>query len=205
MNEQTPAQVAAQEKNRIAACERISEPNRKYFNMIEFDENERLVREIRKHPFGVFLIELGGLLIAAGLIAVVLFVLSTDSLPEEIVGAKIAIIAAAVITLLFVSIGTMLGSFIYRASVIFITSEKIAQVFYQNILNRKISQLSIGDIQDVTVSQRGLFPRLFHYGTLVIETSGEQSNYTFTYVPEPYICAREIVNAHEENLKLYGN
>lgn len=195
----------AEEKNRLEACERVSEHNRKYFNLIEFDENEKLVMEIRKHPFGLFLIEFGGLFVTAILLAATLFGAYTDAIPEEFKGAQMGILAVGIISIFFVAIGTMLASYIYKASVIFITSEKIAQVFYQNILNRKISQLSIGDVQDVTVSQTGLFARIFHYGTLVIETSGEQSNYTFTFVPDPYGSSKAIVNAHEENLKMYGN
>jgi uncharacterized membrane protein YdbT with pleckstrin-like domain len=100
---------------------------------------------------------------------------------------------------------TAIGAYLYQSNVIFVTSEKIAQVLYKNIIDRKISQLSIGDIQDVTVSQNGIFSRLFHYGTLVIETAGEQQNYTFTFVPNPYEVSQAIVGAHERNLRMYGN
>ena len=86
-----------------------------------------------------------------------------------------------------------------------VTSDKIAQVLYRTIFDRKISQLSIGDVQDVTVTQRGVLARMFNYGTIVIETAGEQQNYTFTFVPDPYMCGKAIVGAHEENLKQYGN
>ena len=86
-----------------------------------------------------------------------------------------------------------------------VTSEKLAQLLNPSLFNRKISQLSIGDVQDVSVHQNGIFPHIFDYGTVVIETAGEQQNYTFTFAPEPYKCAQAMVNAHEENLKLYGN
>ncbi|MCA9344118.1 PH domain-containing protein, partial [Candidatus Saccharibacteria bacterium] len=71
--------------------------------------------------------------------------------------------------------------------------------------NRKISQLSIGDVQDVTVTQKGVLAHLFNYGTLVIETAGEQQNYLFTYIPDPYKHSKLIVGAHEKNLVQYGN
>lgn len=42
-----------EEANRLKACESLSAEGRKHFKFIEFDENEQLVTEIRKHPFGI--------------------------------------------------------------------------------------------------------------------------------------------------------
>lgn len=94
---------------------------------------------------------------------------------------------------------------LYSNNVIFVTSEKIAQILYINLFNKKISQLSIGDVQDVTVTQKGILAHIFNYGTLVIETAGEQQNYNFTYIPEPYKNSKLIVGAHERNLVQFGN
>jgi hypothetical protein len=102
-------------------------------------------------------------------------------------------------------IGTGIGAYLYISNVILVTSEKLAQVLYKSIFNRKISQLSIGDVQDVTVNQVGLTARLFNYGTIIIETAGEQDNYDFTYVPDPYKKSKLIVGSHEVNLTKYGN
>lgn len=188
--------------------ENLSPNGHKLFDMIEFDNNERLLAEIRKHPFGLFAIYFSGFFVAAVLLIVL--IAAGSFLTDDIAGANAAqarsalalvgIVAAGIVVLV-----SLIGGYIYRSNVILVTSEKLAQVLYSNIIDRKISQLSIGDVQDVTVSQKGLFARLFNYGTLVIETAGEQQNYTFTYAPSPYQCSKAIVNAHEENLKLYGN
>jgi uncharacterized membrane protein YdbT with pleckstrin-like domain len=89
--------------------------------------------------------------------------------------------------------------------VILVTSDKIAHILYRNLVDRKISQLALGDLQDVTVDQKGLLARLFGYGTLVIETAGEQNNFSFNFTPHPYTFAKEIVGAREESIKKYGN
>lgn len=99
----------------------------------------------------------------------------------------------------------LIAAVIYNNSVVFVTSEKIVQVLYISLFNRKISQLGIGDVQDVTVQQVGIFPRIFNYGTLVVETAGEQQNYTFTYTPRPYESAKAIVGAHEKDVAAHGN
>lgn len=102
-------------------------------------------------------------------------------------------------------LGGYIMAWVYKRSSLIVTSEKLVQLIQRNLFDRKISQLSIGDVQDVSVEQRGPISRLFKYGTMTVETAGEQSNYVFDYVPYPYECGKEIVGAHERNLRLYGN
>lgn len=180
------------------------------FDKIEFDANERLICEIRKHPFGLFVIYFTGFLIAT--IILVACIAASSLLDGDALGSgsdpseyrSIIVLVGLFLSILAV-IGSLIGGFIYRSNVVLVTNEKIAQVLYRNIIDRKISQLSIGDVQDVTVRQDGIFARIFKYGTLVVETAGEQQNYLFTYTPDPYQRSKDIVNAHEENLKQYGN
>lgn len=105
-------------------------------------------------------------------------------------GLRSGLLGLSFIALVLTLIGTLIGVFLYRSNVIYVTSEKIAQVLYTSLFNRKISQLSIGDVQDVTVTQKGILAHIFNYGVLVIETAGEQQNYTFTFVPDPYMLKR---------------
>lgn len=183
---------------------------KKFFNMIEFDENEQLVWEIRKHPFGLFIIYFSGAAISAIIftflvVGPMLFSKDFLGLGIELGAIRPLIIATGFLLTVGGLIGTSIGAYLYQANVVIVTSEKIAQLLYVSLFNRKISQLSIGDVQDVSVQQKGIFARIFNYGTLVVETAGEQNNYTFTYTPQPYETAKAIVGSHEENLKAYGN
>ncbi len=188
----------------------LSGVGQKLFKLIEFDEDEKLVCEIRKHPLGLFLIYLTGLFVATMLVIAFFgatFFLDNDPLSTGVATTPLRtplILLGTFLTLLTLLI-TFLGAYIYQSNVVLVTSEKLTQVTYRTIFDRKISQLSIGDVQDVTVSQIGILSRIFDYGTLVVETAGEQQNYTFSYVPKPYAASKSIVHAHEENLKLYGN
>lgn len=183
---------------------------KKFFGLIEFDKDENLVWEIRKHPFGLFLIYLTGSIVT--LIIFMFLVLGAATYDSNFLGLgielgnlrPIAIGLGFIMSVLSLG-GTLLGAFLYTSDVVIVTSEKIAQLLYATIFNKKISQLSIGDIQDVTVTQKGIFAHLFNYGTLVIETAGEQQNYTFTYTPNPYEASKAIVGAHEKDVSLHGN
>ena len=188
----------------------LSHIGKNLFKLIEFDADEKLIWEVRKHPVGLLMIYLTGGAIAALMFAI--FVGGGLLISEDQLGLTgdtgtyraIFIFVGLILTVLTVIVAAIAG-YLYKNNVMLVTSDKIAQVLYRTLFDRKISQLSIGDVQDVTVTQKGVLARMFNYGTIVIETAGEQQNYTFTFVPDPYMCGKAIVGAHEENLKQYGN
>lgn len=202
-------ETPVEQQHRQAAATRLSNEGRKYFNFIEFDANEELVTEIRKHPFGLLLIFMTGAFVIVSLMIIAVVVASADL--TGLLGAGMAsgfrpiALFATLLLIVGAAVMTFIAAFLFRSNVIFVTSEKIAQVVYVSLFNRKISQLSIGDLQDVTVTQKGILAHLFNYGTLVVETAGEQQNYTFSYVPDPYQSSKMIVGAHEKNLVAHGN
>lgn len=194
--------------HKAAASARLSKLGRKYFHLIEFDDEEELYAEIRKHAFGLLLIEITGVFIISIIaLATVVFPLTVlpDMIEADVSSFQPILVTVGLILTLLSFVGLFIASELYRSNVIYVTNEKIAQVIYTSLFSRKLSQLSIGDVQDVSVHQKGIFPRIFNYGTLVIETAGEQQNYTFTYVPKPYENSKIIIGAHETNLKQYGN
>jgi uncharacterized membrane protein YdbT with pleckstrin-like domain len=178
--------------------------------LMELDDDEQIVTEIRRHPIGLVAVYASGLFIAATiLIGGVLFglwlerqpdITSTSSIPFGTILAVVSAVVSAVV-LFF----TYVLAYIYKNNVIIVTNEKIVQLLYRNLVDRKISQLSLGDLEDVTVEQRGIFARIFKFGTLTIETAGEQNNYNFSYTPYPYDTAKHIVAAREQSIKMYGN
>lgn len=193
----------------LEAQKRLSSEGRIVFGMIEFDEEEDLVTEVRKHWFGLLLLWLVGL-IATIIVSVVPLLLAGQTSFFDGGGIDTSGFSAAFVAfgLLFGGLSflaTFLVAVMYTKNVIFVTTDKIAQVKYSGLIHRKISQLGIGDVQDVTVNQNTITSRIFNYGTLVIETAGEQNNYTFTYVPKPYKESKAIIWAREENVKRYGN
>ena len=190
----------------------LTPAGQRIMSMIEFDKEEHVIREIHKHPIGLFFIYVGGTFVTMMLVAIAIVtaaLLNSGQLPQSAGfsnGAAGALIMTLCIFLAVLSvIATVIAAYLFRSNVILVTSDKLAQMLNPSLFNRKISQLNIRDIQDVTVSQRGLLPHLFHYGTLVVETAGEQQNYTFSLIPEPYIAAKTIIGAHEKNIEKFGN
>lgn len=187
---------------------KLSSTGRKYFNLIEFDKDESLICEIRKHPIGLFFIYLTGMGISLVFVAILGVALSdaiNDIAGSSASSMKSLITVGGIIFIFLILVAMTISAILYTNNVIYVTSEKLAQVLYITLFNRKISQLSIGDVQDVTVTQKGILAHMFNFGTLVIETAGEQQNYTFTYIPDPYKHSKLIVGSHERNLVEFGN
>lgn len=194
------------------SSERLSPIGKKFFDRVEFDDNEVLIREVTKDPFGLFVIYASG-----SLVTIVVFVLmvlggasadlssiaSSSGLTESTL-RPILILTGFFLTV-FSVILTVVAAFLYVNNIILITSEKVCQQLYLSLFNKKISQLSIADVQDVTVKQQGIWAHVFNYGTLTIETAGEQTNYTFTFVPEPYAVSKDLVGSHEADVAIHGN
>jgi len=174
--------------------------------LIEFDADEKIICEIRKHTFGLLIIYVTGALVAATILLAGTFLGQwiKNSTVNTLVSGQIVTIVAIVLTVVVIIL-TAVYAFVFRNNVSLLTTEKIAQILYKSLFNRKVSQLNISDVQDVTVVQSGIFARAFNYGTLVIETAGEQQNYTFTFATKPYECAKDIISAHESNAKQLGN
>ena len=51
------------------------------------------------------------------------------------------------------------------------------------------------NVEDVTSEQGGIFPTIFNYGVLKVETAGEQNNFIFKYCPNPNAYAKALQDA----------
>lgn len=204
------ANIQANSPHRSEAMQQLTPMGKKLFRFVEFDDDEELLAEIRKHPIGAIMQAIIGVTISLILmLALVLLALNLENLGFDLGdgggGIKMLLIGGGILLGLVALAVTAITVVIYRSSVIFITNQKIAEVAYVSVFNRKITQLGIGSVEDVTVHQRGLLARLFDYGTIVVETAGEVENCNFTMMPNPNFYAQKIIQAHELYIHKYGN
>lgn len=165
-------------------------------SMEDVDHDENLISIIKRHFFGIFIIyvqTIVALTIGIGLIYLLLpnFV---DPSQTEIYRA-IGIIAGVVVVLMALIL--IIATVIYYSSHLILTDQNITQVLQIGLFNRKVSQLAVGNIEDVTAQKHGVFATILDYGVLNIETAGEQVNFVFNYCPRPDFYARQILEARE--------
>lgn len=162
------------------------------------DHNEQKICEIAKHPFGIVVIyiwSLIGLVVALGL---AYFLLPTviDDTDRAFMVAHFFALVAIVLTIF----GITVAAIIYRQNRLIVTDINITQILQYGLFNRKVSQLNLINVEDVTSVQKGILPTLFGFGELKIETAGEQANFHFSYCPRSSYYANVILNAREKIL-----
>lgn len=156
---------------------------------------ERVIAEIHRHPIGLF----GVYGVTAAVLGVFLAIAiltpyyASFLTEQQKVGVILSSVLAAVITLLF----TYISVFIYKANRWVVTSDSVTQISQTGLFNQATSQLSLANLEDVTVDQDGILQTLFNYGNLVVESAGERSKFVFTYCPNPHEYARQVIAAHE--------
>lgn len=168
--------------------------------------DETLIFDVRRHPFGLFLIWFQIIFATVLGLGLILFLLPSvvesfdvSSTDANAVAAAFSI-AVISLSLLFLVLMTR----IYKGNQLIVSDMNVTQVLQIGLFNRKISELSMANIEDVTSRQSGIFPTIFNYGILVIETAGEQNNFTFYYCPNPNAYAKAILDARVEFITQRG-
>lgn len=164
-------------------------------------EGERIICEIKRHPFGIF-----GIYIVSALLLTFAFVAAalaphyiTDMSSQTKTGIFAGVLIFTAIVLLYVYIATT----IYKGNAWVVTSDSLTQISQVALFRKQSSQLSLANLEDVTFDQNGLIPTMFGFGTLRVETAGERSKFVFPFCPNPGKCAREIIQAHDDYLALH--
>ncbi|HPN54732.1 MAG TPA: PH domain-containing protein [Candidatus Moranbacteria bacterium] len=87
----------------------------------------------------------------------------------------------------------------YYFDIWIITSERIINIEQKGLFSRKASELRFRKIQDVTTEVVGFLPTIFNYGDVKIQTAGEQNEFIFRTIPDPYIIKNVIMDLQKKN------
>lgn len=153
---------------------------------------EQTICEIKRHPIGI----IGNYIVAGFLIVVAL----AGGVGVQMAVSSMAAIAWGVALLLILVAFVMLfvGTKVYWGNRWVVTSDSITQVTQTSLFDSQSSQLSMGNIEDVTVEQDGVLQHMYNYGLLRVETAGEHSKFVFPFCPNPKEYARKILNTREQ-------
>lgn len=181
-----------------------------FLHLFEHDPSEIIVMQATRHPIGVLAIFSMAGIATLFIITAFIFMATDDSLLSSIGVDNTTSFAAvggltALLLIALVAGVALLAATVYRKSRLILTNQKVVLIQYHSIVSREVSQLNIGEVEDVNVSQPTLFDRIFKTGKVTIETAGEQNNYMLTQVEKPYDFARSTIQMHEGSIAQYGN
>lgn len=78
-----------------------------------------------------------------------------------------------------------------------ITNDRIVNIEQMGLFARRISELDLHRVQDVTSEVKGFFPTLFNFGTVYIQTAGTIERFVFEQIPNPHEIRKAILDLAE--------
>lgn len=160
------------------------------------EPGEQVLCEIKRHPIGIL-----GVYIISGALLLALAIVAFVVAPNIFADNRSQVTALGGIA--FLIIGGLLLGFVFIANKVYwgnswvVTSDSITEMTQTSLFSKHSSQLSLGNLEDVTVEQDGVFPQLFKYGVIRAETAGESSKFVFPFCPNPSYYARKVLAARE--------
>lgn len=70
-------------------------------------------------------------------------------------------------------------------NVFIVTSERIVDIDYSDIVTHNIAIASLSHVQDVNYTQSGFISGFFNYGNLFVQTAGNEVNFEAHSIPKP--------------------
>lgn len=87
----------------------------------------------------------------------------------------------------------------YYYDIWIITTERIINIEQKGMFTRKASELRFKKIQDVTTEVIGFLPTIFNYGDVKVQTAGEETEFIFRTVSNPYEVKNIIMDLQKQN------
>jgi uncharacterized membrane protein YdbT with pleckstrin-like domain len=158
--------------------------------------DEHIVTVVHRSIIGLVYIYLFALSAVIALLA--LAVLAFPSIFSSLsVNSNMLLFAAMVFSIALIFFILFIATYVYRQSKLIVTDQNLIQILQNGLFSRKVSRLSVSNVEDVSADQHGILQTLFIYGTLTVETAGEMKNFVFPYCPNPNKYADQILDARQ--------
>ena len=152
---------------------------------------EEVIFETKRHVFGliahIFIFIFGVMVICIYISSV------TGWIANFLVFGLLAFLVCLVLARLYVKV--------YYDNTLKVTEINIQQVTRKALFSGKRSVLGLANVEDVTIIRKCILCYLLDYGTLNIETAGEQDNFLFPYCPKPDQHVKLLMQARERYLQ----
>jgi len=94
---------------------------------------------------------------------------------------------------------------LYSLNTIIVTDRRMIENEQLGFFNRKVSELPLFRIQDISVETAGFFETLLSFGTITIQTAAEKREFVFDHLPQPEEVKNIVMQAtgiHRSRLNL---
>ena len=85
-----------------------------------------------------------------------------------------------------------------------ITNDRLLDIEQKTLFARTISEVDLYQIQDASSEIHGIFPSIFNYGNIILQTAGPVPKFTFRNVPNPNELRQAILTLSSEDKKYHN-
>ena len=179
--------------------QRLHDRSTRQYPMLNLSEGEYVISAVRRHPIGLIV----PLAVGTFLISIVLAIFfSYDILTENFTLAGVFADAAAIavpvwVFVAIVALGMYISYYVYVNNKFFLTNESVIQEIQTSLFARQEQTVSLGNIEDASFTQKGIFQQVINYGDIRLSTEGDETTYRFSYVANPKNHIAQLNNAVE--------
>jgi len=177
-----------------AVKKRHSDSVRRYPD-VNLSEAEYILRDVKRHPIGMAGAVIGGgftVLVLAVALAIYPAYPTQYYLPSF--GLATVIIAGLMI---LVGLGVLIAVWVYLQNRFYLTNESVIQNIQTSLFAKQEQTINLGNIEDASFTQRGIFQTMLDYGSIRLSTEGEETTYRMSYVSHPKQEIDALTNAVE--------
>ncbi len=166
----------------------------KYFESQQPDEDVVLL--VRRHNIALMpILAISTLVYIIGLIMAFVLPFAIPALVSGFVFNVYVLIVSLVF--LFNTIFLFNNWVLHYLHVAILTTEHFVEINQVGLFSRKVSEMTLEKVQDVSASQKGLIHTMFNVGDVEVETAGETPNFVLQFVADPNGVSQKIMETEE--------
>jgi uncharacterized membrane protein YdbT with pleckstrin-like domain len=156
-------------------------------------EGEKIDFSLRRHPI-VFLGPIFVFLILAALPFVARAVY-THSGPIVLPNALAEMALKLFVSVYYLSIWIFFFSEFtdYYLDIDVVTNDRIIDIDQKGLFGRSVAELDLTRVQDVHSEVKGIIQTMLDFGTVTVQSAGEEENFRFEQVPHPHKVRQRII------------
>lgn len=166
-----------------------------FLEKLQLDADETILFKVRKHWF-IIAVQIFSIIVIA-LLPLFLFSSIVQFLPLSeshisYTGYAFASYSAWLI-IIWITLFNVWTN--YYLDVWTLTNKRLIAIDQRGLFNRKTASFRLERMQDVTISIHGILPTFLKFGTLEIQTAGEEGNFKVHGLPDPEFLKATILDA----------
>lgn len=179
----------------------LHDESTKRYPDLNLSQAEHVVKEVYRHPIGLFIPIIGSLGIVILLLSILFlypFIIQSSSYEYSSFPSFFTVLAFILPVIAVVLVFAYIAVWVYLRNRFFITNESVIQEIQHSLFSKREQTVSLGSIEDVSYFQSGVVPTMLNYGHIRMSTEGQESTYRFKYVSNPRKQIAILTNAVED-------